>query len=73
MTLNIPMIATMMSPPLKLILTVAFVLAVIGVIAYLVKIAPFIEATIKTFIVWGLLAVGAIYVIFTIAEYLGIA
>lgn len=58
---------------LKEILVICFVLAVLGLIAYLVNRAPFIEATFKTFIVWALIVVGAIYLIWTVAGLLGVS
>lgn len=43
---------------------------ILVVIAWLVSIAPFIEGTFKSFIIWALMAIGAIIIVLFI---LGIA
>lgn len=46
-------------------------LLVLGLIAYLVEIAPFLDGTFKVFIRWALIAVGVVILISFLLGYAG--
>lgn len=55
------------------ILIVGFVIGILAVLAYLVKIAPFIVEPFKSFLFWGLIVLAAVVMIFAVGGWLGIA